>query len=777
MNGALTGLRVLDLSESIAGQFCARMLADQGADVTLVEPPAGSSMRNTPPFDNDGQSLLFFHLNIGKSSCLSGAEPSDADVVVIGLGHEAAQLRALHPRAILAEVSPFGRDGPLKEWHGSEMVYQALAGAMRQNGTHPQAPLYGCGERASYAAGVATYISVIAALIARQRTGVAQSVSIDIAETASATANPALTQFFYNGMVEPRGARRLPFGRALCRDGWVTYWIHNHLYGAVCDALALPELSRDERFASARARQENWPELVELIQAHVADWSADDMLARLQARKVAAARAYRLTDLWAGCPHLEQRSYWESVGGRPVLGPQFRMSRTPRRLRGPPPAIGASQAAAPSPPWVAGTEPFRNLSHGPLTGLRVVEMTTAWAGPMAGRILAFLGAEVIHVESATRLDSWRQYDQVFSPYRYPSDGAGERRWNRNALFNSANTNKLSLSLDLKKPGGLPALQRLLAKSDVLMTNFTPGMLARLDLNEAALRALRPDMVMAEMPAFGNAGPLSHGTALGPTMEMASGMGGMIGYPGGPPTATGPTYLDPIGALHGAAGILTALLHRLRTGEGQSVEVPQVEAAMQFIGEHLLHAIATGVNPEPQGNHTAFHAPHDAFPAAGEDSWLAVAVTSQAAWHALCGVIGQPELATDPRFATLKARLANQDALFEPIAAWTRTRDKQEGADILQAAGIPAAPVQDARDCARSRYLAARGYFTELEHRDVGQMMHEGLPFHLSVTPGGQYRASPCLGQHTAALLSEVAGLSAAEIAELERAGATAAVPA
>lgn len=777
MNGALTGLRVLDLSESIAGQFCARMLADQGAGVTLVEPSAGSSIRSLPPFDNDGESLLFFHLNIGKSSRLAGTEPTDADVVVTGLGHDMAQLRARHPRAVLAVVSPFGQDGPLQDWHGSEMIYQALAGAMRQNGTHPQAPLYGCGERASYAAGVATYISVIAALIARQRTGTPQSVLVDIMETASATANPALTQFFYNGMVEPRGARRLPFGRALCRDGWVTYWIHNHLYDAVCDAVALPGLAKDDRFASPRARQENWPLLVELIQAHVADWSADDMLARLQARKVAAARAYRLTDLRDGCPHLAQRGYWETVGDRPVLGPQFRMSRTPRSLRGPAPALGQSQRPSASGPWPTGTEPLANLSRGPLTGLRVVEMTTAWAGPMAGRILAFLGAEVIHVESATRLDSWRQYDQVFSPYRYPSDGAGERRWNRNALFNSANTNKLSLSLDLKKPGGRAALERLLAKSDVLMTNFTPGMLARLELGEAALRRLRPDIVVAEMPAFGNSGPLSHGTALGPTMEMASGMGGMIGYPGGPPTATGPTYLDPIGALHGAAGILTALLHRLGTGEGQSVEIPQVEAAMQFIGEHLLHAIATGSNPEPQGNHTPFHAPHDAFPAAGEDEWLAIAVTTEAAWHALCGTIGRPDLAADPRFATLPARLANQDALYQPIAAWTRVRDKQAGADILQAVGVPAAPVQDARDCAASRYLAARGYFTELEHRDVGRVMHEGLPFHLSLTPGGQYRASPCLGQHTEAVLSGIVGLSATEIAELEHAGTIAAVPA
>jgi crotonobetainyl-CoA:carnitine CoA-transferase CaiB-like acyl-CoA transferase len=414
---------------------------------------------------------------------------------------------------------------------------------------------------------------------------------------------------------------------------------------------------------------------------------------------------------------------------------------------------------------------------GPLAGLRVVEFTTAWAGPMAGRILAHLGAEVIHVESDTRLDSWRQHGQVFSPGRYPRDGAGARPWNRVALFNSQNENKLSLTLDVKKPGGLAAMRRLLAKTDVVLCNFTAGTLDRMGVGYEAARAVRPDIIVIEMPAFGSTGPMSHATAIGPTMEMAAGMAAMIGYPGGPPSITGPTYPDPIGAFHGAAAVMTALMHRQRTGEGQHVEVPQVEAAMHYIGEHILHAIETGAPPMPRGNHVDYAAPHDAYPAAGTDEWVAIAVTGDAAFAVLCAVIGAPALALDPRFATTADRQRNQDDLREPIARWTRQHDKHAAAAVLQDAGVTAAPVNGGRDGAASAYLAARGWFTVLDHPDIGPVAHESLPFHFSQTPGSQHRAAPAFGQDTLAILRDIIGLSEAEIAAMAAAGTISAVPA
>ncbi len=416
----------------------------------------------------------------------------------------------------------------------------------------------------------------------------------------------------------------------------------------------------------------------------------------------------------------------------------------------------------------------------PLAGLRVIELTTAWAGPMAGRILAFLGAEVIRIEPASRPCSWRHASETRAGFRYPDGRPGARPYNRSALFNSQNVNKQSVALDLKRPGGRATLLRMLAQSDVVITNFTPGTLARLELDYPRLCAVRPDIIVVEMPAYGTSGPMAQYTALGPTMEMATGMASMIGYrDGGAPTYTGPSYMDPIGGYNGAAAVMTALAHRRATGRGQHVEVPQVEAAMQYVGPELLHAIASGRDPERRGNRVDWAAPHDSFPAqdkAGSgDEWVVIAATTEAQWQALCAVVGDVRLAA-PEFTTLAGRLAAQDQLHAILSDWTRQRPKLATAELLQAHGVPAAPVQKADDALASPYLAARGFYVELDHAEAGRHRYPGLPFHFSRTPVGATHAAPGLGEHTQAVLEGWLQLSPDEIQALHAAGTIADTP-
>ena len=412
----------------------------------------------------------------------------------------------------------------------------------------------------------------------------------------------------------------------------------------------------------------------------------------------------------------------------------------------------------------------------PLTGIRVVELTTAWAGPMAGRILAYLGAEVIRIETASRPCSWRHHAETRATFRYPDGRPGERPYNRSALFNSQNVGKLSICIDLKRPGGHATLLKLLAKSDVLISNFTPGTLARLALDHAHLQAVRPDIIVVEMPAYGTNGPKAALTALGPTMEMATGMASMIGYrEGGAPTYTGPSYMDPIGGYNGAAAVMTALAFRRATGCGQQVEMPQVEAAMQYVGPELLHAIASGHDPERQGNRVDWAAPHDTFPALGQDQWVAIAVTNEAQWQALCTTLGDERLHA-AEFHTLVGRLAAQDRLAAIIGDWTMDQPKLQVAERLQAAGVPAAPVQKADDALASPYLAARGFFTNLDHAEAGRHPYQGLPFHFSRTPAGATNAAPCLGEHTSLVLEEWLHLPAQEIQALHAQGTIANSP-
>jgi crotonobetainyl-CoA:carnitine CoA-transferase CaiB-like acyl-CoA transferase len=413
---------------------------------------------------------------------------------------------------------------------------------------------------------------------------------------------------------------------------------------------------------------------------------------------------------------------------------------------------------------------------GPLHDVRVIDLTTAWAGPMAGRILAFLGADVIHVEHATRVDLWRHHKQVYRPWLYAGGDGGTEPYNRNALFNSQNLNKRSLSLDLKSPRGLELALLLAEKTDVVLSNFTPGALDRLGFGYAVLRAINPRIIVAEMPAYGNDGPRRAAPAVGATMEMASGMASLIGYPDGRPTTTGPNYMDPIGGYNAAAAILTALVARQRSGSGMYVEVPQVEAAMQFIGEEFLLAAETGENPPRRGNRVRYAGPHDAYPALGDDQWIAIAVLDDAAWQALCRLIGAADWAADSALATLAGRQARADEIDARLAAWTRHRDKYETAALLQAAGIAAAPVLDAREAAESPFLAERGFFTALDHSQAGRRFYQGLSIHLDRTPGSDRRAAPTLGQDTDAILGELLGLDRDAIAALEADGVTAAKP-
>jgi crotonobetainyl-CoA:carnitine CoA-transferase CaiB-like acyl-CoA transferase len=407
----------------------------------------------------------------------------------------------------------------------------------------------------------------------------------------------------------------------------------------------------------------------------------------------------------------------------------------------------------------------------PLDGIRVLELTTAWAGPMTGRVLAWFGAEAIHIESPTRTNTWRSNRDTPVASNYPDREPGARPYDRSFTFNSQNDNKRSLVVDLKVPEGLAVVRRLAAMCDVLLCNFRPGMLQRLGLDYETLAGENPGIVVVEMPAYGLDGPESSYSALGPTMEMAAGMSAMIAYPGGKPTVTGPSYMDPTGGFNAAAAVLTALYARDRSGLGQHVEMAQVEAAMQFIGPELI----AGEDPEPDGNRVAYAAPHNAYPTQGEDAWIAIACETEAAWQALAARI-DPALCADPRFAGLAARKRHEAALDALIAAWTAPHDKHTLAAGLQALGIAAHAVMTAPELAASAYLAHRGFFTELDHPAAGRHRHPGLPFHAEAAQGSQRTAAPCFGEGNDHVLRDILGLPEDEIIRLKASGAFATEP-
>ena len=398
---------------------------------------------------------------------------------------------------------------------------------------------------------------------------------------------------------------------------------------------------------------------------------------------------------------------------------------------------------------------------GPLSGIRVLEFTTAWAGPFAGRCLGYLGADVIKIEAPSHPDSWRGTRAGGARFYYPELEPGDDPQNRNVLFNSQNLDKRSLALDLKVPGSAEVMRDLAADADVVLANFTPGVLDRLGAGYAALSQVNPRIIVVEMPAFGPGGPMSGHQGMGKTMEPASGMTALMGYPDGTPVLTGPAYMDPTGGLNAVAAVVTALELRERTGIGTRVEVPQVEAAAHWIGEYVLEQLETGTTWRPNGNDAPGFAPHDAFPALGDDQWIAIAVADDGQWQTLCELMDRPDLAAEDRTGP---------DVHDPIAAWTSTQDKVDLAHRLQSQGIAAAPVLAGGEIATSQAIRDAGLVVTLDHPAVGRRDYGALGFRHERTPGCHHRPAPLFGQHNDTVLRDLLGYDDDHITRLRATG-------
>ena len=299
-----------------------------------------------------------------------------------------------------------------------------------------------------------------------------------------------------------------------------------------------------------------------------------------------------------------------------------------------------------------------------------------------------------------------------------------------------------------------------------MNNFASGVMEKLGVGYDVLRRIKPDIIMVSLPGYGTSGPEKDFVSYGPPQVAQSGLSALTGYVGGPPMMAGFSYGDPNGGVHATFAVMAALLHREKTGQGQYIDLSQWEAAIMLLPEALMDYSMNGTQPERMGNRDPHMAPHGVFRSKGDDRWVSLSIRDEAEWQRLCEVMGQPELSSDARFASLAARKENEAALEETVTAWTQERTADEATQALQQAGIPAYPTLDAIDMVNSPHVGARDYFVELEHPEVGTRRHMGIPWTMSRTPCEIRRPAPCLGQDTDAVLTDIVGLSQDEIATL-----------
>ena len=414
-------------------------------------------------------------------------------------------------------------------------------------------------------------------------------------------------------------------------------------------------------------------------------------------------------------------------------------------------------------------------SHMPpdaLAGYRILDFGTAFASPMAAHLLADMGAEVIKIESQTRLDGLR----LGRPIVGEDIAGGDRgEWPEyQPVFHGLNRSKLGVTVNLKHPEGVELLKRLVRVCDVVVNNFSPGVMDRAGLGYDTLRAEKPDLIYVSLPAAGESGPLRDIVTYAPVIAALAGISGLVGYSSGREDFVGTlqvAFCDAVGALHAVVAILAALRHRKATGQGQAIEIAQWEAAVSMLGEGLLDYVMNGRVLSPAGNTHPTMVPHDNYRCAGEDAWVAIAVRSEDEWRAFCRATGHPEWADDARFADAYRRRQHRSELDALITTWTSRRTPYEAMEVLQAAGVAAMPVMNLEDQFRDPHLREREIHLESEHPKVGLEFLHGIPWRLGATPGRIRRPAPLLGEHNQYVFGELLGLPGAEIQRLVEAGA------
>ena len=397
-----------------------------------------------------------------------------------------------------------------------------------------------------------------------------------------------------------------------------------------------------------------------------------------------------------------------------------------------------------------------------LEGVRFADLTWAGAGPFSTKIFADFGAEVIKVESATRVDPVR----LGGPYRDGIAGV-----NRSGYFASRNTGKHSVALNLKSAEGRDVVRDLIRTADVVSNNFGPGAMDRLGLGYEDVKKIKPDIIHLSMPMYGADGPLSSLLGVGMTISAVSGMMSLTGYGGGPPIGPGTHFPDhAANPYHAAFAVLAALRHRRRTGRGMKIDLSQVESTINTLGIPVVEHALTGEEPERIGNRSLHHAPHTVFRCLGEDAWCAVTVMTDAQWQALAEVIGAGSLLAEPDLATAAGRLRRVDEVEAAVSRWTATRETVEVMQTLQSAGVPAGVVSDSRTLIeRDAQLRHRGYWQHLDHPELQMATYTSPPFRLD---GERVELSrpPLLGEHTDAVLSGMLHYSDERIAALRASG-------
>lgn len=793
----LSGLRVLEIAGELI-EPVGRHLVDLGADVTLIEPPGGSPSRHIAPHPTrpttEPRSLYFLRFNLGKRSVVLDFETEEgltvlrdsllpnADVLMTSFsqqelesrGLDYASLTAVNPNIILTTVTPYGRKGIHAGFTGNDFTAGAAGGMTFMEGERDGLPAtqphyQGVQMTALHAA----YGTLLAWWHVRNG-GRGQEVDVSLQDVVAHEYFNFVYYASYGEIVQRVG--ELSGGRPTnyfpCSDGWILMsLILPHQWKAFAEWTEDP-LIMDEMFEDQALRAESVEFLDERMSEFTRSMTVQEFLEGSIPRRIPAGPVNDIVGL-INHPHTIARNVMTEVddpviGTYATQGAPFRLSRTPWEIKGPAPTIGqhnddlAAIATRPhengrlSPTNSAATE--RAL---PLEGIRIVDLTKSWAGPYGARYLGDFGAEVIRIES-TKFPEGRILEQD----DYDA-------WLRsNTMYAEINRNKYSIALDLHSDEGKDIFRKLVAESDIVLENFHYATLPRWGMAYDDLKAVNPRIIVLSAPGYGYEGPIRDYFAYGGCIGAFAGISTLWGHAGSavnerPKQA----YTDYVTAGHLALSVMAALHEREDSGEGQHIELTQIDSAAAMMGTAILEHTINGETPQPIGNRSPHAAPQGVYACLGVDKWVAISCESDEEWQALAGLLGMALPAgLQDKTATRESRHVLHDEIDAAIGEWTSVRTPGQVMQACQKIGVKAANVASGEDLYHDPHLRSRGYVVEIDHPWPGKLQHPGMTVRLTETPGQVRLPAPLTGQHTAEVLERVLGIKSDEAEELTKAG-------
>ncbi|MGY4426681.1 crotonobetainyl-CoA:carnitine CoA-transferase CaiB-like acyl-CoA transferase [Bradyrhizobium sp. JR6.1] len=788
--GALSHLRIVEIGSAAATSYCARLFADFGADVQKVESPAGDPLRRTAPLTPQGHSAWFGFLNFNKSSVVLDQSDVSAtsrlreliagcDILLDGRGIDAANcpgvdldaIKRNNPGLIHLDLAWFGDRGPYANFAATDSTIRALTGLVKLVGPEQGPPMHAPDFQTGILGGLWGFIAAASSVLGRMQDGRGRSSHLSLFEASIAVTEYIMFEAFQRGDIMRRiGVNRFwptfPVGIYETKQGWLgVTTVTPAQWRAFCEMLGLNELRDDPTLVMGVDRLQRVAEIEGKILPKLKQRTAQEWFAEGLRRKIPIVPVPEIADLIAD---EEKRARGAivpiTVGDETGLsaGTMQRLTGTPPLRGGRVPDLGEQQVRPEAAPRAPAPKPAPT-NRLPLEGIRVVDFSMGWAGPICTRTLADLGADVVKIEATQYPDWWRGVD------RRPAYVL-EQMYEKSVRYCIMNRNKRGITLDLTRPKGLVLAKRLLADADLVVDNYSVEVLPKLGLGYDVLSKINPKLVMMSMSAFGAGSVHRDCRAYGSTLEQGSGLPSVVGDPGGPPVMSHTAFGDAVGGLNGAAAVLTALIHARLTGQGQFIDLAQIECMMPFAAPWIVAHSIGGKPPTKYGNRHPDFVPHGCFRCDGEDNWIVVAVSDDAMWPRLARLLGREDWATDETLKAAAGRRAIEAEIEAAITAWTSARDPDAVMAALQAEGIASGVARLPIDLLQDPQLHARDFIQQVDRAFIGKHPQPSMPFREGDAPFAIRSVPPTLGEHNREILGGMLGLSDAELEELTREG-------